>query len=74
MFRPARSMARALPEILIPFVIHRALAQEPLPTFGDGHNVRDWLYLADHCAAIRCVLERGRPGETYNIGAANEKT
>src|SRR5712671_109401 len=62
------------PEKLIPLVIRRALAGETLPIYGDGQNIRDWLYVADHCAAIRCVLERGRPGETYNIGAANERT
>jgi len=62
------------PEKLIPLVIGRALAGEPLPIYGDGQNIRDWLYVADHCAAIRCVLERGRPGEAYNIGAANERT
>jgi dTDP-glucose 4,6-dehydratase len=62
------------PEKLIPLVIGRALAGEPLPIYGDGQNIRDWLYVADHCAGIRCVLERGRPGEAYNIGAANEKT
>ena len=62
------------PEKLIPFVIRRALAGESLPVYGDGTNVRDWLYVADHCAALRCVLERGQPGETYNIGAANELT
>jgi dTDP-glucose 4,6-dehydratase len=62
------------PEKLIPLVIRRALAGEPLPVYGDGQNIRDWLYVGDHCAAIRCVLERGRPGETYNIGSSNEKT
>jgi dTDP-glucose 4,6-dehydratase len=62
------------PEKLIPLVIRRALAGEPLPVYGDGQNVRDWLYVVDHCAALRCVLERGRPGETYNIGASNERT
>jgi dTDP-glucose 4,6-dehydratase len=62
------------PEKLIPLVIHRALAGEPLPIYGDGQNVRDWLHVADHCAAIRCVLERGQPGEVYNIGSSNEKT
>jgi dTDP-glucose 4,6-dehydratase len=62
------------PEKLIPLVIRRALVGEPLPVYGDGQNIRDWLYVADHCAAIRCVLERGRPGDTYNIGASNEKT
>jgi dTDP-glucose 4,6-dehydratase len=62
------------PEKLIPLVIRRALADEPLPVYGDGQNIRDWLYVADHCAALQCVLERGRPGETYNIGASNERT
>jgi dTDP-glucose 4,6-dehydratase len=62
------------PEKLIPLVIGRALAGEPLPVYGDGQNVRDWLYVADHCAALGCVLERGRPGETYNLGASNERT
>ena len=62
------------PEKLIPLVIRRALAGEPLPVYGDGLNVRDWLYVADHCTALRCVLERGRPGETYNVGASNERT
>jgi dTDP-glucose 4,6-dehydratase len=62
------------PEKLIPLVIRRALADEPLPVYGDGQNIRDWLYVADHCTALQCVLERGRPGETYNIGASNERT
>ncbi len=62
------------PEKLIPLVIRCALAGEPLPVYGDGRQVRDWLYVGDHCTAIRCVLERGRSGETYNIGAANERT
>jgi dTDP-glucose 4,6-dehydratase len=62
------------PEKLIPLVIRRALAGESLPVYGDGQNIRDWLYVGDHCAAIRCVLERGRPGESYNVGAANERT
>ncbi|MGO4325674.1 dTDP-glucose 4,6-dehydratase [Cupriavidus sp. 2TAF22] len=61
------------PEKLIPLVITRALAGEPLPVYGDGLNVRDWLYIADHCAAIRAVLAHGRPGETYNVGSGNEK-
>ncbi|MBL8488356.1 MAG: dTDP-glucose 4,6-dehydratase [Rhodocyclaceae bacterium] len=60
------------PEKLIPLVIANALAGKPLPIYGDGMNVRDWLYVGDHCAAIRAVLERGRPGETYNIGGWNE--
>lgn len=60
------------PEKLIPLVIANALAQKPLPIYGDGMNVRDWLYVADHCAAIRAVLANGRVGETYNIGGWNE--
>ena len=62
------------PEKLIPLVILNALAGKPLPIYGDGQNVRDWLYVGDHCAAIRAVLQRGRPGETYNIGGKVEKT
>jgi dTDP-glucose 4,6-dehydratase len=62
------------PEKLIPLVIVNALAGRPLPVYGDGLNVRDWLYVRDHCVAIRAVLERGRVGETYNIGGLNEKT
>ncbi len=61
------------PEKLIPLVIHNALAGKPLPVYGDGQNVRDWLYVGDHCEAIRVVLERGRVGETYNIGGASEQ-
>jgi len=60
------------PEKLIPLMIHNALAEKPLPVYGDGQNVRDWLYVGDHCAAIRRVLAAGRPGETYNIGGGNE--
>jgi dTDP-glucose 4,6-dehydratase len=56
------------PEKLIPLVIHHALAGRPLPVYGDGGNVRDWLYVLDHCEALRLALERGAPGETYNIG------
>ena len=62
------------PEKLIPLVIHNALAGKPLPIYGDGSNVRDWLYVGDHCSAIRRVLETGKVGETYNIGGRNEKT
>ena len=61
------------PEKLIPLVIHNALAKKSLPIYGDGQQVRDWLYVTDHCSAIRCVLGAGRPGETYNIGGGNEK-
>jgi dTDP-glucose 4,6-dehydratase len=60
------------PEKLIPLMIHNALAGKSLPVYGDGQNVRDWLYVTDHCAAIRRVLEAGRIGETYNIGGWNE--
>ena len=56
------------PEKLIPLMIANALAGKPLPVYGDGQNVRDWLYVGDHCAAIREVLARGRAGETYNVG------
>jgi dTDP-glucose 4,6-dehydratase len=62
------------PEKLIPLTIVNALAGKPLPVYGDGLNVRDWLYVRDHCCGIRTVLERGQPGETYNIGGWNEKT
>jgi dTDP-glucose 4,6-dehydratase len=61
------------PEKLIPLVILNALAGKPLPVYGDGQQVRDWLYVKDHCSAIRRVLEAGRLGETYNVGGWNEK-
>jgi dTDP-glucose 4,6-dehydratase len=61
------------PEKLIPLVILNALSGKSIPVYGDGRNVRDWLFVADHCAAIRSVLARGRAGETYNIGGKNEK-
>jgi dTDP-glucose 4,6-dehydratase len=61
------------PEKLIPLMIVNALAGKPLPVYGDGQQVRDWLYVEDHCAAIREVLARGRVGETYNVGGWNEK-
>ena len=60
------------PEKLIPLVIANALAGKPLPIYGDGMNVRDWLYVGDHCAAARAVLAKGKVGETYNIGGWNE--
>ncbi len=60
------------PEKLIPLVILHALNGKPIPVYGDGQNVRDWLYVADHCEAIRLVLARGKVGETYNIGGENE--
>ncbi|MFK0331750.1 dTDP-glucose 4,6-dehydratase [Rhizobium sp. NPDC090275] len=61
------------PEKLIPLVIHNALRGRPLPIYGDGMQIRDWLYVKDHCSAIRRVLEAGRLGETYNIGGWNER-
>ena len=61
------------PEKLIPLMIHKALAGEPLPVYGDGRNVRDWLYVDDHCRAIRRVLEIGRTGEVYNVGGDAER-
>ena len=61
------------PEKLIPLVIHNALAGKPLPIYGDGQQVRDWLYVLDHCKAIMRVLQDGRLGETYNVGGWNEK-
>jgi len=60
------------PEKLIPLMIHHALAGKPLPVYGDGLNMRDWLYVLDHCAALREVLARGRPGEVYNVGGGAE--
>lgn len=61
------------PEKLIPLMIVNALAGKPLPVYGDGQQIRDWLYVKDHCTAIRVVLARGRVGETYNVGGWNEK-
>jgi len=63
---------RQFPEKLIPLMIVNALAGKPLPVYGDGKNVRDWVYVGDHCAAIRAVLASGRPGETYAIGGNAE--
>jgi dTDP-glucose 4,6-dehydratase len=62
------------PEKLIPHMIIKALAGDPLPVYGDGQNVRDWLYVEDHAKALAAVLERGRVGETYNVGARSERT
>ena len=62
------------PEKLIPLVILNALAGKPLPIYGDGQQIRDWLYVQDHCSAIRSVLDAGKVGETYNVGGWNEKT
>lgn len=65
---------RQFPEKLIPLVILNALNGKPIPIYGDGKNVRDWLYVGDHCTGIRTALRKGRPGETYNIGGNSEKT
>lgn len=62
------------PEKLIPLVIHNAISGRPLPLYGDGRQIRDWLYVKDHCSAIRRVLDAGLPGQTYNIGGWNERT
>ena len=61
------------PEKLIPLILHNALAHKSLPIYGDGQQIRDWLYVGDHCSAIRAVLENGTRGEVYNIGGLNEK-
>lgn len=65
---------RQFPEKLIPLMIRNALAGKALPVYGDGGNVRDWIYVADHCEGVRRVLESGRPGEVYNLGGNQEKT
>lgn len=62
------------PEKLIPLMIHNALSGKALPIYGDGQNIRDWLYVVDHCDAIMTVLESGKTGKTYNIGGCNEMT
>ncbi|MCS7011590.1 MAG: dTDP-glucose 4,6-dehydratase, partial [Anaerolineales bacterium] len=62
------------PEKLIPLMIFNALEGKPLPVYGDGQHIRDWLYVEDHCEAIHLVLRKGRPGETYNIGGGNQPT
>jgi dTDP-glucose 4,6-dehydratase len=64
---------RQFPEKLVPLMIVNALSGKPLPVYGDGANVRDWLYVGDHCSALRTVLARGRPGETYNVGGNAER-
>ena len=65
---------RQFPEKLIPLMTLNALARKPLPIYGTGENIRDWLHVEDHCAAIACVLEAGRVGESYNIGGHSERT
>jgi dTDP-glucose 4,6-dehydratase len=64
---------RQFPEKFLPLMLANAMHDEPIPLYGDGRNVRDWIYVADHCRAIRAVMERGRSGEAYNIGARNER-
>ena len=65
---------RQYPEKIIPLFITNAIDRQPLPLYGDGLNVRDWLHVDDHCRALDLLIERGRPGETYNIGGGNEVT
>ncbi|MFE5320246.1 dTDP-glucose 4,6-dehydratase [Paenibacillus sp. NPDC056579] len=65
---------RQLPEKLIPAVITKALMDQPIPLYGDGRNIRDWLHVDDHCSAIEKVIECGVPGQVYNIGGSNERT
>ena len=78
--RPSSPIARTITDPIIfrkssfPHIIIKGLADEPLPVYGDGQNVRDWLYVEDHAKALTLVLERGRVGETYNIGGRNERT
>src|SRR5262249_57277056 len=62
------------PEKLIPLVIHNALGGKPLPIYGDGRQVRDWLHVEDHCRALARILERGRPGQSYCVGGNAERT
>ena len=62
------------PEKLIPLIIMNAIEGKPLPIYGDGCNIRDWLYVEDHCKGILLALQQGLPGEKYNIGGKNEKT
>lgn len=62
------------PEKLIPLIITKALADQPLPVYGKGENIRDWLYVGDHCSAIDLVIRKGRAGEVYNVGGHNERT
>jgi dTDP-glucose 4,6-dehydratase len=65
---------RQFPEKLIPLMIVNAIAGKPLPVYGDGRNIRDWLYVGDHCVALRAVLAHGQPGATYNVGGGAEMT
>ena len=65
---------RQFPEKLIPLMIINAVNGKPLPVYGDGQNIRDWLYVSDHCVALRAVLRSGRVGQSYNVGGNSEKT
>jgi dTDP-glucose 4,6-dehydratase len=62
------------PEKLIPLAVTNALEDKPIPVYGDGLNIRDWIFVSDHCQALDVVIQKGRPGEIYNIGSGNEKT
>src|SRR5437588_4697175 len=64
---------RQFPEKFLPLMLSNAFADEPIPVYGDGRNVRDWIHVEDHCRAILAVMQQGRPGETYNVGARNER-
>jgi dTDP-glucose 4,6-dehydratase len=64
---------RQFPEKLLPLVLSNAMNDEPIPVYGDGRNVRDWIYVEDHCRAILSAMEKGRPGAVYNVGARNER-
>src|SRR6266496_3004820 len=64
---------RQFPEKFLPLALSNALNDEPIPVYGDGRNVRDWIYVDDHCRAILLALEKGRPGAVYNVGARNER-
>src|SRR5437660_1894334 len=64
---------RQFPEKFLPLMLSNAMNDEPVPVYGDGRNVRDWIYVGDHCRAVLAVLERGRAGEVYNVGARNER-
>jgi dTDP-glucose 4,6-dehydratase len=64
---------RQFPEKFLPLILSNALSDEPIPVYGDGRNVRDWIYVEDHCRAIMLAMENGRPGAVYNVGARNER-
>jgi dTDP-glucose 4,6-dehydratase len=72
-FIPSQNLWHTYPEKLIPLVIKRAISDEPIPVYGDGKNIRDWLWVGDNCEAIDRVLHDGEIGEIYNIGAGNER-